>query len=243
MSATGTAVAGTKVAAAAAAAAEAGAPTAVAGLSAAAGGSIATVAAKVVAVAALALGVGTGGYALIANQARAPVVTVSEPAVTAAARAPTAPAAGPAMRAAPVVPAANVVSAPAPVPVDQGSVGRSEPPNRPAVARPLEPRPAVSPAPASAETFEAETRALRDALATLRDGQPERALAALDAQSSLYEQGALGEEREATRIDALCALGRNDEARAAATRFLGVHPRSLLAARVRASCAGAGSTP
>jgi len=69
----------------------------------------------------------------------------------------------------------------------------------------------------------------------------EQALAALDAQDSLYGQGVLGEERAASRIDALCALGRRAEARAAAARFLADHPHSLLAPRVAAACEGVSS--
>jgi hypothetical protein len=71
----------------------------------------------------------------------------------------------------------------------------------------------------------------------LRDGRAAQAIAALDAQSALYAGGALGEEREVARIEALCALGRADDAREAGTSFLSAHPRSILAARVRASCA------
>ena len=86
--------------------------------------------------------------------------------------------------------------------------------------------------------FEAETHGLREALADLRDGRPERAIAGLDAEDARFGHGALGEERAEARIAALCALGRIDDARASASRFLQDHPRSLLAGRVRASCGG-----
>ena len=52
----------------------------------------------------------------------------------------------------------------------------------------------TNPAP---ETFGAETDALGTALAALRDRRPAEALAALDAQDSLYGQGVLGEESAA----------------------------------------------
>jgi hypothetical protein len=86
-----------------------------------------------------------------------------------------------------------------------------------------------------------ETRALRSAIADLRDGHADRALAAIDAQESRFPGGALAEERAEARIVTLCALGRNDEARADASRFLRAHPRSLLADRVLASCGGNGA--
>ncbi|MGO9838300.1 MAG: hypothetical protein ACLP1X_29320 [Polyangiaceae bacterium] len=86
-----------------------------------------------------------------------------------------------------------------------------------------------------------ETRALRSVIADLRDGHADRALAAIDAQESRFTGGALAEERAEARIVTLCALGRNDEARADASRFLRAHPRSLLAGRVLASCGGNGA--
>ncbi len=229
--------AGTKVAAAAVATAEAGAPAALTGVSAAAGGSLATLAAKVVTVAALTLGVGTGSYVLVAHHAQDSTVAESTPAATFSVPRTTLPSTSP-----PVAPPPIALSEPKSAPDNRGSAGNAGPQSRGAIARTVEPRAAVSPSSGSAETLEAETRSLRDALASLRDGQAERALAALDDQNVLFAHGALGEEREATRIDALCALGRTDEARAAATRFLDEHPRSLLATRVRASCGGVGSS-
>jgi hypothetical protein len=96
-------------------------------------------------------------------------------------------------------------------------------------------------APPSGRSLDEETRALRSAIADLRDGHADRALAAIDAQESRFPDGALAEERAAARIVTLCTLGRSDEARADASRFLRVHPHSLLAGRVLASCGGSGT--
>jgi hypothetical protein len=90
--------------------------------------------------------------------------------------------------------------------------------------------------------IEAETRALRSALADLRDGRADRALASLDAQIARFPEGVLAEERSEARIMALCAVDRTGEAREAAARFLAEYPRSVLAGRVRASCAGTSSS-
>jgi hypothetical protein len=90
-------------------------------------------------------------------------------------------------------------------------------------------------------SLDGETRALRSAIADLRDGHADRALAAIDAQENRFPSGALAEERAEARIVTLCALGRHEEARADASRFLRVHPHSLLAGRVRASCGGDGT--
>jgi hypothetical protein len=90
-------------------------------------------------------------------------------------------------------------------------------------------------------SLDAETRALRSAIADLRDGDADRALSTIDAQETRSPGGALAEESAEVRIVTLCALGRNDEARADASRFLRAHPHSLLASRVLASCGGSGT--
>jgi hypothetical protein len=100
----------------------------------------------------------------------------------------------------------------------------------------VEPIPQASASSAPDVSLDEETRALRSAIADLRDGQLDRALMAIDAQDDRFPRGALAEERAEARIAVLCALGRNDEARVDAARFLGAYPRSLLAGRVRASC-------
>jgi hypothetical protein len=102
-----------------------------------------------------------------------------------------------------------------------------------AAAPPTAPAP---PAPADADTLIDETRRLRDAHAAMKGGDPSRALSLLEEQSAVGPK--LREERAAARVLALCQLGRVDEAKAAAGRFLAESPRSPLADRVRASCAG-----
>lgn len=84
----------------------------------------------------------------------------------------------------------------------------------------------------------AEVLLLGDAHAAIRNGQAEHALVLLDEHARRFPRGALGEERDASRITALCALGRVAEARAAADRFLRVSPLSPHAGRVRDSCGG-----
>jgi hypothetical protein len=74
-------------------------------------------------------------------------------------------------------------------------------------------------------------------LSTLRERGAADALAALDREDARFSQGALSEERAATRVDLLCALGRQSDAQAARDGFLRRYPGSLLGARVSASCA------
>lgn len=98
---------------------------------------------------------------------------------------------------------------------------------------------AVPPAAAPADDgLEAETGLLRKAQEDLRAGRPGSALAALEEHDADFKNGVLHEERLAQHILALCALGRTDEARAEARRFLAASPRSPMAERVRTSCGG-----
>jgi hypothetical protein len=86
--------------------------------------------------------------------------------------------------------------------------------------------------------LEEETALLGEAQAALRQGRTDVALRALDQHGQKFGAGALRDERIGTRILVLCSTGRIDEARAEAARFLRESPRSPMAARVRASCAG-----
>ncbi len=110
------------------------------------------------------------------------------------------------------------------------------------------PRPGAAPlasaAPAAPQakledTLAAENQGLREAHAAMQGGDPARALALLDEQQA--RGSALREEREAARVLALCQLGRVDEGRAAAARFLQEIPRSPLADRVRGACPSRGT--
>ncbi len=109
-------------------------------------------------------------------------------------------------------------------------------------AQPHHERPSL---PASAEPSAApepsrlarETAALRDANEALRSGAAARALALLDDFAKQFPNGMLAEEALATRISALCKLGRVAEARALGVRFMLRFPRSPALGRVRGSCA------
>jgi hypothetical protein len=65
---------------------------------------------------------------------------------------------------------------------------------------------------------------------------PAAALSLVEEGNVLYAAGGtLGEEREASAVDALVALGLRTEAESRARRFLQEHPKSPLAERVRRS--------
>jgi hypothetical protein len=58
----------------------------------------------------------------------------------------------------------------------------------------------------------------------------------LDDHARTFPHGVLSEERSTERITTLCALGRVDEAREEARRFLAAAADSPLAKVVRSSC-------
>ncbi|HEX6241102.1 MAG TPA: hypothetical protein VFZ61_09430 [Polyangiales bacterium] len=85
-------------------------------------------------------------------------------------------------------------------------------------------------------SLDAEVLLLQRAHQQLASHQPLRALSALEEHGRRFPDGALSVMRAATRVLALCDLGRLSEARSAGERFLARHPASAYAARVRQSC-------
>ncbi len=86
-------------------------------------------------------------------------------------------------------------------------------------------------------TLRAEVAAVGAANRSLRDGNPQEALRILDTNASVLQDGTLREEAAASRILALCQLGRREQATREANAFVQAFPNSPLAGRVRASCA------
>jgi RNA polymerase sigma-70 factor (ECF subfamily) len=106
----------------------------------------------------------------------------------------------------------------------------------PPLIAPVQPAPRLEPAGPATVTAEAEL--LRRADAALKAADPSRALALLGEHATTFPNGILVEERDAERVVVLCALGRTEDARAAAAQFLRLRPRSPLSQRVRESCGG-----
>lgn len=84
-----------------------------------------------------------------------------------------------------------------------------------------------APAPSATSSLAAERALLDDARGALGAGDAGKALALADEHGRRFPRAQLGEEREAIAIQALVALGRNDEAKARAARFKVVAPNSL----------------
>jgi hypothetical protein len=106
-----------------------------------------------------------------------------------------------------------------------------------ATPSPPAPRPTPSAAASGgARSIQNELELIRAAQKNLHRGDASAALALLAEHARRYPAGALSEEREASRVFALCKLGNVAGARAQAERFLRRSPSSPFAERVRASC-------
>jgi hypothetical protein len=140
------------------------------------------------------------------------------------------------------VPSAAAPATPAaPQPVRAPAQFAAEPPGIAAAAEPLEPRAADEPraraAAADVSSLAQELKLVAAAQAAVRSGNHRSALRLLQRHAQRFPTGALSEEREAARVDALCGVGRKVEAAAAAERFVARFPRSPRSSRVRAACA------
>ncbi|WAS91575.1 hypothetical protein [Nannocystis punicea] len=82
----------------------------------------------------------------------------------------------------------------------------------------------------------AEMALLQEARAALRAGQPAAALDLLDRHAASFAGGGLAEERQALRVQALCAAGDPARGASEAAAFLRAYPRSTYAARVADAC-------
>lgn len=92
-------------------------------------------------------------------------------------------------------------------------------------------------APAPLDPLVEEAALLRSAKAALARGDGASALTTLGDHERRFPHGTLAPERQASRVLALCALGRASEARAAASSFLAANASSPLARGVERSCA------
>jgi hypothetical protein len=113
------------------------------------------------------------------------------------------------------------------------SKGDVQPPEPPRVESTPPPSPDDSD-----DSLAREVSLLRAARAALDGGRAEQALTLLQRHALLWPRGVLVEERLATQVFAMCALGRVTEAAAKARELEGLAPHSPHLARVRTSCAG-----
>jgi len=163
---------------------------------------------------------------------REPVETAADPKL---ARAPRAAATAPTPASEASVPTLAASEAVRVEVVEPGDGARS----RPASARPAE-RSSAAHAPASATEdppgLEEEVAVLDRAAAALREGDAAHAMQWLAEHERRFPVGRLVDVRKATRVRALCRLGRDAQARAEATALRREHPRSSVAQQVPTGC-------
>jgi len=106
-------------------------------------------------------------------------------------------------------------------------------------SRPVE----LQKAPRSRDGLAEEVVLLSRAQTELRAGRPANALLALNEHQRKFPRGTLAEERTAARIQALCALGRTDEANAQLKQLASISPNSAHQERARQACRKAGVAP
>jgi hypothetical protein len=103
-------------------------------------------------------------------------------------------------------------------------------------ARPTPALEAPQPSAADNSTLADEVRLVAEAQRALNGGAAKRALRLIDQHALRFANGHLSQERDATRVLALCALGRSSEAQTERRRFLQAWPGSPLRARLLARC-------
>jgi hypothetical protein len=96
---------------------------------------------------------------------------------------------------------------------------------------------ATSPNPIVASSIARETAMLGDVQRELKSGRPQLALEKLNAYLDEFPSGRLNEEAIASRVVALCALGRISEGQRWAVEFERRAPNSPLLSRVHLACA------
>jgi len=132
------------------------------------------------------------------------------------------------------LPASTPVPMPVPAPASAASAAAS-----PLVAprdganRSAEPARAVT---RSHDGLAEEVALLSRAETELHAGRPSQALVAIAEHQRKFPRGSLAEERTAAKIQALCALGRNEEANAQLRQLLHISPKSALEERSRQAC-------
>ena len=166
-----------------------------------------------------ATGVGLGGYALV--QSSAP------PSSTRATPAEHAPAA--------VVERESASTAPAASEAPQVTANTPVAPDSSAFTPTLR-NPAAAKS-AARTSIQSEIELIRGAQKHLHRGEARAALGLLAEHARRFPGGVLAQERDASRVSALCLAGDVAAARAQAERFLQRSPQSPFAERVKASCA------
>ncbi len=129
--------------------------------------------------------------------------------------------------------------APASLPAPSAPPAIAVPGNAPALAhaRPSRAAPETT-SPRAATSIERDNQRMLDAKDALAAGDAAGALAITEEHGREFPRSALADARSALRIEALCALGKREQARGEARVFADARPGSPVTARIERSCAG-----
>lgn len=142
------------------------------------------------------------------------------------------------------VPTQNSITAVQPVVMERQPIVQPQLPTQipePAVAQSVIDNPAKTEPPQRAtkpsrDSLGEEVQILSRAEMELHNGKPALALRTLDEHQRRFSSGALVQERSAARIQALCALGRTQDARAESIKLKRSSPNSPQAAQISSPC-------
>lgn len=134
---------------------------------------------------------------------------------------------------------APTVEVTTPVVAPTASVVTAPPVSTPAEIVDLDvPRPTRAAPSASVDSLAEELALIRSAQSALGSGNTNGALQILDQHAKRFPRGKLGQEREVTRVRALCRAGRLGEAQSLYRALAKGAPSSPHLASLRASCPG-----
>jgi hypothetical protein len=86
------------------------------------------------------------------------------------------------------------------------------------------------------DSIAAQNARLQEAAHALRRGDASAAMRITDEQRREHPRSPLADLRTAVHVEALCALGRRDEASKETEAFLAAHATSPVAPRIRRAC-------
>ena len=117
-----------------------------------------------------------------------------------------------------------------------GAQDAPSPPNGTTATAPEYPLDSVLPSAPINSSIARETELLAQVQRAIKGGRALMAIYLLDSYREEFPSGKLQEEAAASRVVALCALGRREEARRSADVFTRNYPSSPLRERVRSAC-------
>lgn len=137
---------------------------------------------------------------------------------------------------------ADALRQPAAIPVEE-PVAEEEPAAKEADPAPMRSTPATKAAPPRKDGVAEEVALMGRIRRAIQNDENDRALRLLRQHGRRFPTGVFADEREVSLAEALCAAGKVEQGREAASSFVAKNPRSSLAARARRACQEETRTP